>query len=69
MKRGMGDVRVQAVPIGGWRLYCTFPTQEEAERAGLFLATAFKRELVVYGKDGKVRRKDSYGNDPRKTKG
>lgn len=42
----------------------TFPTQKEAIEYGRKIAINQKSELVIHGKDGKIRDKDSYGNDP-----
>jgi hypothetical protein len=47
--------------------YC--PTQKMAASLGRALAKLTKTELVVHGKDGKIRRKDSFGNDPCPPKG
>jgi len=47
----------------------TFPTQAEAERAGREMARAEHTEFILHGQDGKIRERDSYGNDPRRTKG
>jgi len=41
-----------------------FKTQSEAEQYGRELAKKEKTEFVLHGKDGKIREKDSYGNDP-----
>lgn len=42
----------------------TFDTQKEAIEYGKSIAKNQKSELVIHGKDGKIRDKDSYGNDP-----
>lgn len=39
-------------------------TQKEAIRRGKELAQREGSELIIHGKDGKIRDKDSYGNDP-----
>ena len=44
-------------------------TQREAIDRGRELAKQEKSELVVKGRNGQIRQKDSFGNDPRKTKG
>jgi hemerythrin superfamily protein len=46
-----------------------FDTQTEAERFGRELAKRERVELVVAGRDGSIRKKQSYGNDPRSIKG
>ncbi len=44
-------------------------TQNEAENAAIKIATNQKSEVVIHGRDGKIREKNSYGNDPSKIKG
>lgn len=44
-------------------------TQKEAIQVGRTLAKESKAELVIHGKDGKIRKKDSFGNDPNPPKG
>ncbi len=39
-------------------------TQKEAISYGREVAKQKKTELVIHGRDGKIRDKDSYGNDP-----
>ena len=39
-------------------------TQKEAIEYARDIAKNQKSELVIHGKDGKIRDKDSYGNDP-----
>ena len=39
-------------------------TQEQAIRAGREIAINQRAELVIHGRDGKIRDSDSYGNDP-----
>ena len=41
-----------------------FDTQAEAAARGRELAKEAKVDLVIKGLDGKIRSKDSYGNDP-----
>jgi len=43
----------------------THATQAKAEAAGRREAKRDKAEFVLKGKDGRIRKKDSYGNDPR----
>ena len=66
----MSDVHV--VPSGSeWALevdgtkYETFRTQNEAITRGRQLAEQEGGELVIHGQDGRIREKDSHGNDPR----
>ncbi len=57
---------------GGWaprregadRVSAVYPTQGEAIKRGEGLARASKGELVIHGRDGRIRDSDSYGNDP-----
>jgi hypothetical protein len=39
-------------------------TQAEAEKAGRPLARADQTEFYLHGRNGQIREKDSYGNDP-----
>ena len=66
----MADVHV--VPSGeAWALQVdgekrdAFSTQNEAITRGRQLAEDQQGELVIHGKDGEIRDKDSHGNDPR----
>ena len=43
----------------------TRETQEEAIKEGRGLAEDQNSELVIHGKDGRIREKDSHGRDPR----
>ena len=42
----------------------TFDTQAEAIQRGKDLAREAAVDLTIMGRDGKIRSKDSYGNDP-----
>ncbi len=44
-------------------------TQEEAQKLGIELAKKLKAEFTLHGEDGKIREKNSYGNDPSDIKG
>ena len=57
-----------AVEEGDWQL-STHRTQAEAEKSGRDEAMRAHAELVVHGRDGRIERKNSYGNDPRNIKG
>ena len=46
-----------------------FNTKAEAFDFGRELAMKEKSELIIHNKDGKISEKNSYGNDPRGTKG
>lgn len=41
-----------------------FRTQKEAIEFARDIAINQKSEVVIHGRDGKIRDKDSYGNDP-----
>lgn len=68
---------VQTVPLGdGWvnkvdgaQVGETFRTEETAAAAGRQLAMQNRSEHLIHGKDGKIREKTSYGNDPRDIRG
>ena len=44
-------------------------TQKEAIRIAREIAINQQSELIVHGKNGRIREKNSYGNDPVETKG
>ena len=44
-------------------------TQKEAIKIGTDIAKNQKSELSIHGTDGKIREKNSYGNDPFPPKG
>jgi hypothetical protein len=39
-------------------------TQEQARQAARDIAQNQKSEVLIHGRDGRIRDKDSYGNDP-----
>ena len=39
-------------------------TQDEAIRAGTEIAKNQESELLIHGRDGKIRERNSHGNDP-----
>ncbi|BDQ12738.1 DUF2188 domain-containing protein [Sediminibacterium sp. TEGAF015] len=45
------------------------PTQKQAIEKARAIARNQQSELVIHNRDGKIRDKDSFGNDPRKSKG
>jgi hypothetical protein len=53
----------------GEDMLSTHPTQAEAEQAGRDLAKAEQAEFVLHNEAGAIRERDSYGNDPRSSKG
>ena len=59
-----------AVKRGGQEQVVSFhETQKDAEKSARKLSRAEEAELVIHGKDGTIKRKDSHGNDPRNIKG
>lgn len=66
------NVHVTKHPYGGWqakgagntKASKVAPTQKEAITAAIKIAKNQQSEVVIHGKDGKIRDKDSYGNDP-----
>lgn len=58
----------------GWRLdgltgRGPFRTQREAIQAGREAAQQLQTELVVHGRNGRIRMRNSYGTDPRRSRG
>lgn len=57
---------------GGWAVHGEgnerdtkhFPTQNQARDYAREIAKNQKSEVIVQGTDGRIRSKDSYGNDP-----
>jgi hypothetical protein len=64
--------RVTKRPDGKWqhkadgnkRATKVTATQKEAEMSAIKVAKKQGSEVVIHGEDGKIRSKDSYGNDP-----
>lgn len=46
-----------------------FPTQKDAIKWGTESAKKSNSELLIHGRDGKIRERNSYGNDPYPPKG
>lgn len=63
---------VQVMPQGEqWKVVVdgtqeggNYDTQEEAEGVGRTTAKGMGAEFQIHGRDGAIREKDSYGNDP-----
>ena len=49
---------------GGQRASSVHRTQEEAIEKGREMAQNQKTELFIHGRDGRIRARTSYGNDP-----
>ncbi len=59
-----------AVKSAGIDVYTSYhKTQAEAIDVARDIARKEKSELYIHGRDGKIRARDSYGNDPRSSKG
>lgn len=64
-------------PAGGWQVKgagnskatVRTSTQKEAIAAARAIAINNKAEVIVHGINGRIRAKDSYGNDPYPPKG
>lgn len=46
-----------------------FRTQKEAIAAATKIAKTQKTEVYIHGQNGRIRERNSYGNDPRSRKG
>jgi hypothetical protein len=49
---------------GNQRATRVVPTQVEAAQIAGQIATNQQSEVLIHGRDGRIRSKDSYGNDP-----
>ncbi len=49
---------------GNARATAVYPTQQQAIERARQIAIKQHSELLIHGKDGKIREKNSYGNDP-----
>jgi hypothetical protein len=54
---------------GASRASSTHATQQEAIAAATQIARNQRTELYVHGRDGRIRDRSSYGNDPKRSKG
>ena len=71
-----GDVHVLPGDKG-WRVEVegssqarsTHKTQSEAAKAARTIARRNKSELLIHGRNGRVRDRSTYGQDPHRTKG
>ena len=54
---------------GSSRATKKFRTQREAIAEGRRIAKSQRTELLIHGRDGRIREKDSYGRDPFPPKG
>ena len=68
---------IHVVPAGeGWAVEAAgggrrtmYATQEEAIQAGTERAQNDKVELLIHGRDGQIRERNSFGHDPRRIPG
>lgn len=69
----MSDKNVHVTPhdgrwavdrAGSQRVSSVHDTQAEAEAAGRATARREQVEFYLHGRDGQIRERDSYGNDP-----
>jgi hypothetical protein len=71
-KKGSKDVHVVKNPDRGWdarkgsRVLSTSRTQASAIKKGKARAVRDRVDLVVHGRDGKIRSKDTYGKESRR---
>ena len=49
---------------GAERVTRRFDTQREAIKAARGIARIKGGEVIIHGRDGRIRRRDSHGNDP-----
>ncbi len=54
---------------GASRASATYPTQKQAIEKATSIARNQQTELYIHGKDGRIRERNSYGNDPHPPKG
>lgn len=58
-----------AVEAAGGGKRTLYSTQDEAIAAGTERAQRDKVELLIHGRDGQIRERNSFGHDPRDVKG
>lgn len=54
---------------GNKKVTSTFDTQQEAFERAKEIATNQQSEVLIHGRNGQIREKNSYGNDPFPPKG
>jgi hypothetical protein len=64
-----GGKRWRVEVEGSSRPRSTHSTQAEAAKAGRQVAKKNRSELLVHGRDGQIRMRNTYGSDPRRSKG
>lgn len=71
------NIHIVKNPAGGWsvkqenaqRSSANCDTQKEAIQRAISIAKNNSQEVVIHGEDGKIREKNSYGNDSYPPKG
>lgn len=77
VKKGKPAIEVEPRPTGEWarqkqgttRAASLHTTQAAAVKAATAQAKREKTELIIKGENGRIRERNSYGNDPRRSKG
>lgn len=72
-----GNIHVVPVDSAGWAIEVEgqgrsekrYDNQDEAIRDATEAAKQTKVELIIHGRDGQIRARNSYGHDPRNIKG
>ena len=70
MGKGKGDLHVSKQGSSNWKVtqngerLSTHQTQRAAIERATLHAKQDRVDVVTHGRDGKIRSKDSYGNDP-----
>ena len=63
------DKQWQGIGEGNTRPYFVAETQKQAQQKAREIAIERKVEVLTHGVNGKIRARDSYGNDPYPPKG
>lgn len=63
------DGQWQVKGEGNTKATAIYPTQREARDKAIEIAKNQNSEILVHGRDGKIRERNSYGNDPFPPKG
>ncbi len=66
------NIHISKNNFGGWKAQqektnsplSNFQTQKEAINFGTRVAKNYKSEIIIHGRDGKIREKNTFGNDP-----
>ena len=63
------DGNWQVKGAGNFKATAVTSTQREAIRIAIDIATSQRSEVVIHGQNGRIRQKNSYGNDSFPPKG